>query len=162
MSLAGSMETTAQEPMAPTGAATHRERVWLFPKGADAHLSANFTLNEFHCRCGEFRCHLTLVHPKLVETLQTLRELLARPLYLSSGFRCESHNERIGGRTRSYHTRGMAADVVCATGAQMDELAESAAGIPAIGAIGSYPGPGYLHLDVRPRRSDGVAIRWTN
>ena len=162
MSLADSMEMGAQEPMAPTEAATHRERLWLFPKGADTRLSENFTLNEFQCRCGEIRCHLTLVHPKLVETLQTLRELLARPLYLSSGFRCVSHNERIGGLVRSYHTRGMAADVVCATGAQMDELAEAAAGIPAIGAIGSYPGRGYLHLDVRPRGDGGTAIRWTN
>lgn len=137
-----------------------RERLWLFPRQATGRLSANFAVDEFHCGCGDPRCHVTLVHPRLVEVLQTLRDRLARPLRLSSGYRCLAHNERVGGRARSFHTRGMAADVACGDEA-VAELAEAAAEVPAIGGIGAYPARGFVHLDVRPRRLDGTPVRWS-
>ena len=137
------------------------ETVWLYPKLDDFQITANFALREFHCRCRKKSCHFTLVHPKLVESLQTLRDRLTRPLFLTSGFRCRIYNRIVGGSLRSYHTRGMAADVLCAGGEDWEELAGAAADVPAIGGIGRYPGRGVIHLDVRPRERGELPIAWS-
>lgn len=138
-----------------------REHLWLFPKSARDQLSADFHLREFRCRCNAGRCHMILVHPRLVECLQALREQLARPLILTSGYRCNSYNKIIGGRPRSYHTRGMAADVMCQDLAQLEELAQAAAEHPAVGGLGRYPLRRFVHLDVRPRRDAGLPVTWS-
>jgi uncharacterized protein YcbK (DUF882 family) len=87
--------------------------------------------------------------------------MLARPLILSSGFRCKTHNQRVGGRPRSFHLRGMAADILCAGYGEVSELAEAARRIPAVGAIGSYPAKGYVHLDLRRRAANGGIVEWS-
>jgi hypothetical protein len=49
----------------------------------------------------------------LANGLERVRELLAHPLEISSGFRCPALNRRVGGAESSQHTLGMAADFVC-------------------------------------------------
>ena len=138
-----------------------RETIWLFSKEQHGRLSENFSLREFHCGCQERGCHFTLVHAKLVETLQTLRMMLARPLILTSGFRCRNHNQRVGGRLRSFHLQGLAADIACHDYGELAELAEAARRVPAVGAIGSYAAKGYLHLDLRRRAAGGAIVEWS-
>ena len=137
-----------------------RELIWLYPKDYDEQLSANFHLREFHCHCTHRGCPVTLIHPRLVESLQTIREIVARPLWISSGFRCKGYNRIVGGRPRSQHTMGMAVDLVCRDLEELDELAGVASRIPAIGAIGIYPVRGYIHLDVRRATGNGPT-RWS-
>jgi len=152
---------TDQEPASGLDAASpFRERVWLFGKEREGRLSANFSLRELRCRCADPHCHFTLVDPRLVETLQTLREIVARPVLLASGYRCASHNQRVGGRLRSFHTQGMAADIRCRTHEEFEEIEAAARRIPAVGAIGSYPAQGYLHLDLRRRAADAAVVEW--
>ena len=154
-------EGQAGLPSLAAGPAGRRELVWLFSKGKNEPLSENFELLEFACRCGSARCHFTLVHPKLVESLQTLRQMLARPLILTSGFRCASYNRVVGGRSRSFHTKGMAADILCLEGGHLEELAENAQRIPAIGGIGRYPLRRFVHLDVRVRADSETPETWS-
>lgn len=137
-----------------------RERVWLFAKEREGRLSANFSLREFRCGCSEPHCHFTLIDPRLVETLQTIREIAARPVILTSGYRCAAHNQRVGGRLRSFHTQGMAADVRCRSHEEFEEIESAARRIPAVGAIGSYPAQGYLHLDLRRRAPNAALVEW--
>ena len=137
-----------------------REHVWLFSKTERCCLSEDFHLREFKCRCRSSRCHMTLVHPRLVESLQTLRATLARPLMVLCGYRCVSYNRIVGGRPRSFHTRGMAADVLCQQLEQLQELAQAAEQLPAIGGIGEYPVRGFVHLDVRERDAAGCPEKW--
>lgn len=139
-----------------------RETLWMFGKGAREQLSENFFTREFCCRCNSTRCHFTLVHPRLVEVLQTLRHLLARPLIITSGFRCRTHNKIAGGRPRSYHTRGMAADILCHQPEHMEELIEAASDISAVGGIGRYSKRRFVHLDVRPREPFTNAATWSS
>ncbi|MDH4225851.1 MAG: D-Ala-D-Ala carboxypeptidase family metallohydrolase [Deltaproteobacteria bacterium] len=134
--------------------------MWLFSKGDDLPLSRNFSSGEFACHCGDRGCHMTLIHPKLVETLQTLRDRMARPLVLTSGFRCKTYNRVVGGRVRSFHTRGMAADVVCASLEDVAELSAMALEIPWVGAVGRYPARFFVHVDVRPRDGAGQSETW--
>ena len=43
--------------------------------------------------------------------LDPLREAWGAPIIITSGYRCEALNARVGGVKNSYHTRGMAADI---------------------------------------------------
>jgi len=70
----------------------------------------NFRLAEFACKC----CGLILwtVHlPVLIVRAQAFRDLVAAPVRITSGGRCERHNREIGGVSNSLHTLSAAIDV---------------------------------------------------
>lgn len=48
--------------------------------------------------------------------LEPTRRKLGKPIVISSGYRCPRLNAAVGGVPNSYHTRGMAVDIVCAGG----------------------------------------------
>lgn len=137
-----------------------RERVWLFPKYLEERLAGELRLGAFHCPCRSPRCVWTLVHPRLIEALDTLRALVGRPLEVACAYRCAAREQEVGGRPGSFHTRGMAADLRTGALAELDDLAAEAARVPAFGGLGLYPARGLLHLDVRPRPAAG-AVRWS-
>ena len=70
-------------------------------------ISKNFNRSEFECQCGE--CGLDTVDAELLEMLQHLRDKFG-PLNITSGHRCEDHNNAIKGKKNSYHLQGRAAD----------------------------------------------------
>lgn len=121
-------------------------------------LSKNFSRSEFACKGTNCCGHSAPVHPELISALQALRDQLNLPLSITSGFRCNRHNEFVGGAARSFHTLGMAADVACPEGMTAEDLAQAVEAIPAFqqGGIGIYPS--WVHLDVR---TTGKA-RWRN
>jgi len=121
-------------------------------------LSKNFSRSEFACKGTNCCGHSAPVQPELISALQALRDQLNLPLSITSGFRCNRHNESVGGATRSFHTLGMAADVACPDGLTAEDLAQAAETIAAFqqGGIGIYPS--WVHLDVR---TTGKA-RWHN
>jgi hypothetical protein len=147
-------------PLSTKVAPPRRERVWLFPKYLEEPLAGELSLGAFHCPCRSPRCAWTLVHPRLVEALDTLRALAGRPLELASAYRCTGREQEGGGRPGSFHTRGMAADLRAASLAELDDLAAEASRIGAFGGLGLYPARGVLHLDVRPRPPAGP-VRWS-
>lgn len=112
-------------------------------------VSPHFRRRELACRC----CGTCLVDPWLLITLELLRARIARPLTISSGFRCPDHNRAIGGSPQSQHLAGRAADVQ-APGLNSLQLAMAAEQIPylARGALGLYSDSPHLHLDVRGHR----------
>ena len=63
-------------------------------------LTKNFFRDEFKCKCGCDTCNLD---PRLVYTLQDLRDRLRQPVHVASGCRCQAHNEAVGGAPASYH-----------------------------------------------------------
>jgi len=71
-------------------------------------IAPNFLLREFQCKDGS---HQVVLYSGLLQRLQRLRELVARPLIISSGYRNPQHNRRVGGAPDSLHLRGMAADI---------------------------------------------------
>jgi zinc D-Ala-D-Ala carboxypeptidase len=121
-------------------------------------LSKNFSRSEFACKGTNCCGHSAPVHPELISALQALRDHLNLPLSITSGFRCNRHNEFVGGAAQSFHTLGMAADVACPDGLTAEDLAQAAETIPAFqqGGIGIYSS--WVHLDVR---TTGKA-RWRN
>ena len=74
--------------------------------------SKNFGYSEVACK-GENCCgHSAPMHPVLREKLQLLRDIYGKPISITSGFRCNTHNSTVPGAAKnSYHTKGMASDI---------------------------------------------------
>lgn len=70
--------------------------------------SPHFTRAEFTCRCG---CGFAAVDKELLDLLEEVRRSFASPVVITSGCRCEAHNQAVGGAPGSYHVKGMAADI---------------------------------------------------
>lgn len=115
-----------------------------------------FTRAEFRCPCG--KCGGFPVDPdeKMVRTVDAIRAKLGKPIGIvdsgGSGVRCPEHNAEVGGVATSYHLKGMAADLHCATAtpAELKKAAEAVMG--KTGGIGLYDWG--IHVDV------GKYSRW--
>lgn len=46
-----------------------------------------------------------------MECLDNIREQYGKPLYISSGYRCDELNRKVGGVKTSQHTKGQATDI---------------------------------------------------
>lgn len=124
-------------------------------------LTENFTLSEFECRCGcpmpaEVRANVD----KLAGSLQALRDDIHAPIRIVSGYRCASHNAKVGGAPRSRHIAGDAGDIQVEgwTGEQLRERTEDLIkrGKMREGGLGTYKKKERtLHYDTR-----GRAARW--
>ncbi len=106
-------------------------------------VAPNFLLREFECLDGS---HQVVLHRELLDRLQALRDSLARPVIINSGYRNLSHNHAVGGSPNSYHLRGMAADIRV-PGIKPDSLAVAAhqAGFRCVITYATF-----VHVDVRP------------
>jgi uncharacterized protein YcbK (DUF882 family) len=77
-------------------------------------ISRDFFQSEFECPC--ILCkesgHSTFVIDNLLlDKLQEVRDELKQPIVINSGFRCDTHNKTVGGKTTSSHLLGRAADI---------------------------------------------------
>ena len=115
-------------------------------------MSRFFKPHETDCNCG---CGGN-VNDKLLELLDTIREIVNYPLIITSGFRCVPYNTKVGGAKLSYHTQGIAVDISTAnlTGNQKHLLLQE--------CLKRFNGVGisnnYIHVD---RRNRDVRALWT-
>lgn len=107
-------------------------------------LSRNFSKKELECKCG---CGM-LPRAELIERLQILRDLVNRPIHITSGARCFSYNKKIGGSLKSQHVEGTAVDISVNTGQERLELLDYALSLQFTG-IGIAKT--FLHLDIREK-----------
>lgn len=72
----------------------------------------NFRREEFACKCGGRFCDGFPVQPeeKLVRAIQKVRNHFGVAVTISSGVRCEKHNQAVGGVSNSRHLGGKAVD----------------------------------------------------
>jgi len=93
-------------------------------------LSAHFTLEELiHSQVAERRRidntpddHIVGNLRRLAAGLDEVRDLLGKPLLISSGYRCVALNETVGGAARSQHVEGLAADFICPLAGRPEEI----------------------------------------
>jgi len=85
------------------------------------NLTENFTLeemilSEYAARNGIDNTpppeHIENLKILCQKVLQPLRDILKRPVIVSSGYRCKALNTGIGGSKTSQHIRGQAADII--------------------------------------------------
>lgn len=125
----------------------------LYVKGYVTKVSTNFKSTEFDCS-GKNCCSTTVIDSKLVEYLQKIRDHFNQPLYITSGYRCLTHNKSVGGSADSLHTKGQAADIYIKN-IDPVEIARYAESIGILG-IGLYEtdADGYfVHIDTRSIKS---------
>lgn len=82
-------------------------------------LTENFSRKEFACRCD---CKRDDISIELVSKLQQVRDIVGKPLKITSGVRCVSHNASIGGSATSSHITSEAADIFCTDSGERDFL----------------------------------------
>jgi lysozyme len=114
-------------------------------RGEDIQLSTNFHLREFTCKCG--RCQNQLVSQKMIKLLQEMREIIGRPLFIRSAYRCYTHNRNVGGATRSRHLVGDAVDVVLLNEDEASSFIALARRVGFTG-IGDGRNRGFIHVDL--------------
>lgn len=118
-------------------------------------LSKNFNSYEFRCGLGRScACSTILIDDKLVEYLQKIRDHFGKTATITSAYRCPSYNSSVSKATSSYHTRGMAADIVV-SGVAPKEVAKYAESIGILG-IGLYETDKdghFVHIDTRTTKS---------
>jgi len=120
-------------------------------------LSDNFSVDEV-ARSGNKTFDKARIDPQLVRCLQSIRDLVGKPVFVNSGYRSFWHNNEVyrwmGKKpTNSQHIGGKAADIKIAgmTGLEIAKVAIDACGLSV--AIGV--GPEYAHVDVR-----GNPVAW--
>jgi len=123
-------------------------------------LSKNFSRLEVQCPCG---CGANLINPFLIEKLQKVRNIIGRPIIITSGVRCEFYNTSIKASMNSSHIPdehgiGNAVDIACTNSKDRYELVEVAQKFfKRIGISGGSYG-GFVHLDVD--RSKVQEVMW--
>lgn len=76
-------------------------------------LTKDFNKIEFESKDGSEMTETAFNNIKLVAVnLQKIRDHINKPIVVNSGYRSPQHNKKIGGVTNSYHTKGLAADIV--------------------------------------------------
>lgn len=110
----------------------------------------SFSPREIACKgTGSIR-----INEDALDKLQALRNLLNKPLILTSAYRSPEHNKRVGGAKHSLHMKGIAFDV------RMDnhDPHEFEAAARAVGftGFGYYRKNGFMHIDTGDARSWGT------
>ena len=112
----------------------------------DVRVGNNFKVSDFVCKCG---CGEMLYTPRLIETLDKLKNNFQRDVVVTSGFRCDKRNKEVGGVEGSLHTTGQAVDFVV-RGVSPAKVAQYLHDFD--GGVGLYER--HVHIDV------GVKKRW--
>lgn len=121
-------------------------------------LTKNFTRQEFDCRDGTAVPDELLPNViEVAENLQVLRDYLNESVHVNSGWRSEEYNKKIGGKPKSQHPKGKAADITVKskTPRQLYNIIEKLISQKKMkqGGLGLYPE--FVHYDTR-----GVKARW--
>lgn len=127
--------------------------VVTYLKTSGNSLSRNFTVREFACK-GKGCCSTVKIDQNLITHVQRIRDHFGKPVTINSGYRCAKHNKAVGGASSSYHTRGMAADIVVkdTAPAEVAKYAESI-GILGIGLYETSKDGYFVHIDTRTKKS---------
>ena len=106
-----------------------------------SYWTPHFNSEEFECRCGCGRADMDM---QFVEWLEQVRVRAGIPFFITSGFRCPSHNAAVGGVPNSAHMRGTAVDIRVNGGGQRHSIVKAAMSYDAygVGVAG-----GFIHLD---------------
>jgi uncharacterized protein YcbK (DUF882 family) len=92
----------------------------------------------------------------LLVMIDRARALYGKPIVVTSGFRTESHNEKVGGVSSSSHLKGLAIDVACVRSKDRFEMLTALleVGFNRIGVADTF-----IHIDVDKNKSQNVI--WT-
>lgn len=100
-----------------------------------------FRRAEFACKCG---CGQNLIEDRLLLRLDAARELAGIPFKITSGYRCPTYNDDIGGVQDSAHVKGLAADIA----ADSKQKYPIISALISVGFVRIGVAKGFIHADV--------------
>lgn len=121
---------------------------WSKAKNGSVKLSANFKVSEFACKDGS---DTVFISTGLVAVLQKIRDHFAKPVIITSAYRNDAYNKKVGGAAYSQHKYGTAADIFISGVSPATIAAYVEAIMPNTGGIGIYGS--FVHVDVRTDRA---------
>jgi len=85
----------------------------LIYKNIDVKIAYKLNAKEVQCKCLNPLCHYTIMDNLLLDLWGFFREKWDKPVKITSGYRCQSHNSSAGvrGVAKSKHTMGSALDL---------------------------------------------------
>ena len=107
-----------------------------------------FKESEFYCKCG---CYPSKMDDKLMDILDDIRDHFNTPVFVSSGYRCEEHNEYVGGVKNSKHVLGIASDIVVRGVPSSEVYIYVTNKYPNELGVGRYTN--FTHIDTRPKKA---------
>ena len=114
----------------------------------------HFSAAEFRCKCG-CGAGIERMNTDLLMMLDELRDRAGIPLVLSSPYRCEAHNRKIGGVNNSAHTRGYAVDIRCVDSHSRFVILQA---LLEVGFRRIELAPTWIHVDNDPDKPRDVAF----
>ena len=122
-------------------------------KNGEDFLTQNFKIKEFACKDNTDKI---IIDIELVKKLQKIRDFIAQPIIIVSGYRTEDYNVKCGGATKSKHLTGEAIDFTCKYIKQyvdatyeLAEILEKKFEIKGIGIYIKRQPYNYIHIDNR-------------
>ena len=122
-------------------------KTYSLKKSGNVKLSKHFSVKEFLCNDGSDAIKIDSDLPPI---LQQIRDHFNAPVHINSAYRTPAYNAKVGGVSNSYHTKGMAADIVV-SGVSAKRVAQYAETLNC-GGIGWYERKKFVHIDTRPKR----------
>lgn len=118
--------------------------------GADEMKSRYFKDNELSCSC----CGELVINDNLVAMLDVARFESDIPYIITSGYRCEEYNKKIGGSPTSSHTNGTAVDIATSNSTQRSRVLQGLikAGFTRLGIAKSF-----IHVDIDVTKVSNVS-----
>ena len=123
-------------------------------------MTKDFNRREFECNPKECGCGYDDIDPRVVAIAQAARDALGQSIRVSSGCRCKAWNAnpKVDGVDGSYHTKGKAADLTCASGSKrLYEVLQAlfnAGKIPELAYCKRYIKKNFVHIDVGHKRGN--------
>jgi len=119
-----------------------------------------FVTSELDCP----HCTQIKLHVKVYFVLHKLREHLGKPVIVTSGYRCPTYNQRVGGVKNSAHTKGYAVDIRCGDSRTRLKvvrfLLDSVFTLPQVEEVFRVQRIGlaedFIHFDLDPDKPKGV------
>ncbi len=113
-------------------------------------MTKHFRHSEFECKC----CRKPAVHnAHLKAVLELVRHHFGNPVFITSAYRCERHNEAVGGSDTSQHLLSTAADISVQDVTPLEVVKFLESVFPDDYGIGLYDD--FVHVDVRQ-----IKARW--
>jgi len=112
--------------------------------------SKNFSAEELQCTC----CGSEGVQQWALDKLQAVRDMVGRPLTITSSYRCSNHPVEARKSKAGTHNQGIAFDIYVSSGAERHELITTGL---LVGANGIGVDKNFIHLDFR----DTTPVVWT-
>lgn len=136
----------------------------------DNRLTENFTLSEF-TRSETARAKGIANEPtdaaydnirRLANYLQRVRNCYAKTINITSGYRCRSLNEAVGGAKNSQHVSGEAADLSVGSRTENKKLFEMIRKIGGFDQLIDEADGKWIHVSYRAGRLRGEVLRMLN